>query len=401
MNQTTIKKPFLTSFLKDLVLAPDLLPFKDQEIQKLDQDLVQYEQFFLNPDVEKYLISRNELLTSFAISKAEVSTLTLQEAQEVYDFVVNKKEYGFVGQKLKSGKKLTQKDHDKLEFFNIATTFRLLNSQTVKVEDLTPEFIQTVHKQLTQGIDIFKDHLPEFELYKAGHWRDNDLIRVGTYIPAHFEEIEKGVEELIQNVKSNPSITNIAIFHTALYALHPFNNGNKRVCRILEHILLRSIGINQKNLYSTSYYYHKEKPRYYKFLLFSLERKNLNHFVSFIQEALVLSMIAVVQTSLQAKRSDFLQSQPDEIKTILKPLIKRRQLQFKTLFNAVKRKMARQTFVNYLEEAGKLNIVNKKEQGRATYYSLNLQEPEQETLTEWISFAKSRLTYMPDEITLV
>lgn len=401
MGETAIQKPFSTPFLKDLVVVAGLLPFKDQEIQELDQELAQYEQFFLNPDVEKFLISRNELLTSFAISKAEVSTLTLQEAQEVYDFVVSNKEYDFVGQKLKSGKKLTQKDHDKLEFFNIATAFRSLNAQQFKIEDLTPDYILSLHKQLTQGLDIFKDHLPEFEVYKAGCWRDNDLIRVGTYIPAPFKLIEKGVVELIRYVKKNPTITAIAIFHTALYALHPFNNGNKRVCRILEHLLLRSIGLNQKNLYSTSYYYHKGKPRYYKYLLYSLERKNLNHFVAFIQEALVLSIISVVQTSLQAKRNDFLQRQKEEIRTIFKPLIKRRQLQFKHLYNNVKRKMARQTFVNYLDQAGKLHLVNKREEGRAMYYSLNLEEPEQKTLTHWIEFAKSRLSYIPDEVLLV
>lgn len=401
MNKTTVIKPFSTAFLKEFVLVPDLLPFKGLEIVKLDQELAQYEQLFLNPDLEKYLISRNELLASFAISKAEVSTLTLKEAQEVYNFILNNKEYNFVVQKIKKGQKLTQKDHDKLEFFNIAKTFRILNSQSFKMKDLTPNFIQNVHKQLTQGLDIFKDYLPEFELYKSGKWRDNNLIRVGTYIPADFSEIEQGAEELIRFVIKDPSVTNIAVFHTALYALHPFNNGNKRVCRILEHILLRSISINKKNLYSSSYYYHKEKDRYYKYLLYSLERKNLNHFVAFILEALAFSIISVVQVSLQSKRSDFLSRQPEEIKMILKPLVKRHELQFKHLFNTVKRKMARQTFVNYLQQAVNSKIVQKREIGRSTYYRLTLQTPEQETLVRWFEFIQSRIPHIPDEIRLI
>ena len=50
---------------------------------------------------------------------------------------------------------------------------------------------------------------------------------------------------------------------------------------------MTTIQINSKNLYSTSYYYHKEKDRYYKYLLYSLERKNLNHFFGnpFYQES--------------------------------------------------------------------------------------------------------------------
>src|SRR3989338_5294502 len=194
-------------------------PFTNEEIKRIDTQLGEYEQIFLNPDIERNLISRNELLASFAISKAENSSLTLKEAQDVYDVILSNEEYTFISDK----------------------------------------------------------YLPDFTVYKAGNFRDNDLIRVGTYTPAPHKEIEKGVEELLTWLKEHKTITDVALFHTALYALHPFNNGNKRVCRVLEHPFFRNLGINQKNLYSTSYYYHKQKERYYKYLLYSLERKNLNH----------------------------------------------------------------------------------------------------------------------------
>lgn len=401
MEKPAILNPFKTTFLDQFVLIPDILPFTDPEIIKLDKELNRYEKVFLNPDIEKSLISRSELLASFAISKAERSTLTLQEAQEVYNFLLRNTEYKFIAQKLKKGQKLTQKDHDKLEFFNIAKTFRSLNSQPFHLDDLTADLIQKIHAELTQGLDIFQDHLELFELYKAGKWRANNLIRVGEYIPADNALIKKGVKELIAYVKQKTTPTKIAVFHTALYALHPFSNGNKRVSRILEHLLLRSIGFNQKNLYSVSYYYHKEKDRYYKYLLYSLERRNLNHFVAFIQEALVLSIISVVQTSLESKRKDFLKNQPDELKLILKPLIKRSRLQFKYLFNNVKKKMARQTFVNDLQKAVDTGIVTREKTGRSTYYHLNLQSPEEKTIFKWLKFAQSKINYIPDEIRLI
>lgn len=401
MNKTLPIQPFKSPFLKEFILSPSLLPLSDQEIVELDKELYRYEQLFLNPDVEKHLITRNELLASFAISKAEISTLTLEEAQDLYNFVLKNEDYKFVTLKLKKGQKLSQKDHDKLEFFNIAKTFRRLNSEPFTLNDLTSEFIQNLHKDLTQGLDIFKSHLPGFELYKSKKWRDSNLIRVGTYVPADFSLVSSGVQELIEYIKKGITPTKIAIFHTALYALHPFNNGNKRVCRILEHLLLRATGLNKKNLYSTSYYYHKEKPRYYKYLLYSLERKNLNHFVSFVLEALSLSIVSVVTLSLQSKRNDLLSAQSSEIKTILKPLVKRHELQFKHLFNRVKRQMARQTFVNYLQQATDLHIAKKREQGRATYYRLALETEEQDTISRWLEFLRSKLAYIPDEIRLV
>lgn len=396
--QNLFKHPFLSHF----VFAPDLLPFKDSEVIKFDEELSRYEQLFLNPDVERSLITKNELLASFAISKAETSQLTLSEAQEVYDFVINNKDYDFVRRKLKEKKPLTQKDYEKLEFFNIAKTFREVSRNPFSIDNLAPNFIKDIHKQLTQGLDVFTN-LPNFNPYKAGHWRDNDTIRVGEYIPASYQTIGEGVKELIEFLKKNKSITSVALFHTSLYALHPFNNGNKRVCRILEHVLLRSLGINSKNLFSTSYYYHKQKPRYYKYLLYSIERKNLNHFVSFVLEAIVLSIISVVKTSLEVKRDEFIDSQTtnSQTKAILKPLIKRKEMQFKNLFKHVKRKMARQTFVTYLSKATEDKIVTKREEGRTTYYSLNLKTVEETTLRNWLQFAQKRLSFIPDDLRLI
>lgn len=403
MNTPAIENPFKTSFLSRFVLAADILPFRDDEITRYDLELSRFEQIFLNPDIEKNFISKNELLASFAISKAELSTLTLKEAQDVYDLVLTHPDYDFVNVKLKQGKKLTQKDYDKLEFFNIAKIFRFLNQNPFAFKDVDLELILKLHQNLTQGLDIFKKYLPDFTVYKSGRFRDNDTIHVGEYIPAPYREIESGVAELVNWLKNNKNITGVAIFHTALYGLHPFNNGNKRVCRILEHVLLRQLGINQKNLYSTSYYYHKQKPRYYKYLLYSLERKNLNHFVAFVEEAIMLSMISVIKTSLEAKRSEFINLKTEEsvIKNILKPLVKRKEVQFKNLLKNVDKKMARQTFVTHLQKATELNIVSKKETGRSTYYSLNTAFPEETTISNWLSLIKKRLFFIPDEFRLL
>ena len=402
MINTSIQKPFSEPFLSEFVLAPETLPFTDKEIAGFDKELTEYEQVFLNPDIEKNLISKNELLASFAISKAENSQLTLKEAQDVYAMMISNPAYDFIGEKLRASKKLTQKDHDKLEFFNIAKTFRALNHKPLTIADMTPHFLRSIHQQLTQGLDVFADFLPDFTVYKSGKWRDNDMIRVGNYIPAPQFQIETGVVELLRWLKSHPSATGVAIFHTALYALHPFNNGNKRVCRILEHILLRDLGFNPKNLYSTSYYYHKQKPRYYKYLLYSLERKNLNHFVSFMLEALVLSIVSVVKTSLEVKRSEFLDRQnlEGQMKTALRPLVKRQEMQFKNLFRQARKKMARQTFVTYLQKATEQSMLVKRESGRATYYSLNVDFPEVKTLKKWRDVIVKKLTYIPDGIRL-
>lgn len=402
MNKNIIKKPFSQKHLSEFILAPNLLPFTDKEIIKFDKELSEYEQVLMNPDIEKNLISKNELLASFAISKAEQSSLTLQEAQDVYELILKNQDYDFIQKKIQDKKNLTQKDYEKLEFFNIARTFRKLNQDLFTIDKLTPKFIKDIHLQLTQGLDIFHDYLADFTVYKSGKWRGNDSIRVGTYIPLPCKIIQKSVKELTTWLKNTKAISNVGVFHTALYALHPFNNGNKRVCRVLEHLLLRNLGINSKNLYSTSYYYHKQKDRYYKYLLYSLERKNLNHFTAFVLEAIVLSIVSVLKTSLEAKRAEFLTKTIEDAKsqTILKPLIKRREMQFKALFKFSKKKIARQTFVSYLQKAVKNKLISRREHGRAVYYGLNFQTQESAIMQEWLSCISQRLSYIPDDIKL-
>src|SRR6266852_5127896 len=138
MIDTTIFKPFSGAFLSEFVWTPQTLPFTSDEIMTLDRELSVYEQVFLNPDIENNLISKNELLASFAISKAEDSQLTLAEAQDVYDLILTDPNYDFILEKLKSKEKLTQKDYDKLEFFNILKTFRSVNQKNFTIDDLTP-----------------------------------------------------------------------------------------------------------------------------------------------------------------------------------------------------------------------------------------------------------------------
>ena len=204
MDEIIIQNPFKHGFLADFIFTPQILPFTDKEIMDLDKDLARFEQVFLSPDVEKHLISKNEFLASFAISKAEQSSLTLKEAQDVYNLLLNDPEYDFISQKLKDGKKLTQKDHDHVEFFNIAKTFRNIGQRGFSLADLTPNFIKNIHLQITQGLDIFQKYILGFTVYKSGQWRDNDSIRVGSYAPAPFGEVRyPRLKKLLIGIKNN------------------------------------------------------------------------------------------------------------------------------------------------------------------------------------------------------
>ena len=392
------KQPFLSTFFVDF----DNLPLSENFLRGSDDVLSVYEKKGIDWQLEKSLRQRNDFLVSFAVSKAENSALTLAEAEDVYKLITvgaSKKDYAFLRRKLDKGEKLTQKDHDRLEYFNIAKTFRELNETGIKIKDLSPELIISLHQKLTAGLDVFFNHLDQFETYHSGSFRGDDLTRVAKFIPAPHQEIRASVAELIIWLKKNPSALNVFVFHAALYALHPFKNGNKRVCRVLEHFLLQDISYNQKNLYSPSYYYHKHKDKYYKNLVETLYKHNLNYFVAFASEALFFSVIGVIVGVLQRSKLGFLESSGLDINVIkvLRPIIKYSEVKFTRLYSLSKKKVSRQTFVNYLAIAVDSGVLLKRENGKNTYYSLAGNYPEEALLSDWLGRARERLNSLPEE----
>ena len=399
MGNTKATKPLTVNFLKDFEFRKSDRPFSESDIKTYDELLTGYERGYADPEIEKNLISRNELLVSFAISKAENSALTFVEAVDVYKFLLSNPDVDFVRGKVESGRRITKKDYEKLEFFNIAKTFRYISSNDFRLSDIDSKMIRRMHKMLTQGLDFFADKIAGFTLYKSGTWRSGDLVRVGSYVPARYKEIPKSVTELLDWLKGDFTITNIAIFHTGLYALHPFNNGNKRVCRVLEHILFRLIGLNSNNLYSTSYYYHKQKDRYYKYLLFSLERKDLSFFTAFILEALVLSIVDVIRTSVEVQRRQYLKrlNLDAKIVPIIRPLVKQKEMQYKKLWKVAKKRITNKTFSTYLQNGVSDGYLVRRQYGKNTYYSLKIALPEEQILARWVAEIKTKLAFVPDE----
>ncbi|MBN2837165.1 MAG: Fic family protein [Fusobacteriaceae bacterium] len=412
MNKKEVKKQeeslnlkpdflFKSKFLSTFSISLKSLPFDDALLRKVDEAISVYEKREIDSHLESALRLRNNVLTSFAVSKAENSALTLAEATELYNHISFGKEDfpKSIKNKIKKKEKLNKNDHDRLEYYNIAKTFKTYEGK-ISIDSLSLNLIKKLHKDLTIGLDIFAGIVSDFETYNSGKLRDNDKVRVANYEPAPFKEVEESLKELIYWLKTNPSATNIFIFHTALYAIHPFRNGNKRVCRVLEHFLLQSIGYNSKNLYATSYYYHDNQKRYYSRLIEAMYKHNLKYFVAFAQEALYFSALGVIAEVLQRKRAEFLDSYSlnKGVKSILKPLIKRGELRFSRLFALNKRKVVRQTFVNYLKEAELEGVLKKRELGKAVFYSLALDFEEDRILKDWKDLALEKGAFLPDKM---
>lgn len=117
-------------------------------------------------------------------------------------------------------------------------------------KELTSEIILFLHKMLLTGIN---DEI-------AGRFRqENEYVRIGTFIAIPPEFIEGRMKEILVSYSSNLSgyfLDNIARFHLDFESIHPFNDGNGRIGRVLINYQLLRLGFpriiirqKEKNIY--------------------------------------------------------------------------------------------------------------------------------------------------------
>mgnify|MGYP001568587612 CR=1 FL=1 len=144
---------------------------------------------------------------------------------------------------------------------NLAKVSEVLRSAAPK--GMTQEAILDLHRMLLTGID---DPI-------AGRFRSSgEYVRVGTHIAPGPERIERMLGNALAEYGSDlrhTAVRKIAKLHLAFELIHPFNDGNGRIGRVLVNWQLRELWFppviirnKEKNAYYTAlreYQYTKEE----------------------------------------------------------------------------------------------------------------------------------------------
>jgi len=126
--------------------------------------------------------------------------------------------------------------------------------------------------------DLHKTIMTSFEEKTPGkmrkqqvylHMQDtkNPLGKEIAYRPPHYKSLDKLIDEFIRwynSTKLNP-IEKAAMAHYKLYKIHPFLDGNKRVCRLILNKTLLDEGFSLLNI-------SIQKERYFQSLIDSVEK---------------------------------------------------------------------------------------------------------------------------------
>ncbi len=334
------------------------------------------------------LIYFNELYGSYAISKAEDSSLTLADATQLqlnfdwlsdYATIIFKK-VNELNVMSKSYQRKLKSLHDKLEFANILTVFRKINSPNyiLNWEWPTKHRLESIHADLTRDLDeIFGDKLRGYDMYYSWVMRNRDNIVIADIYPLEAENIPTALWDILHKYQEISSLEEIFALHAHLYHIHPFSNGNKRVCRILEILLLQKIWINTQ-IIPPSLGYFRQQDRYIKRLVeSSLVRKDYERFTPFAFGSLLLGILYLLHRELK-RRKDKVLKKYDWL-LIFSTLSEWERVSTKVLRKHKKlKKLPKATFFDQLKKEKELtkDLICIEEEGRHTYYSLNIDDSE-------------------------
>lgn len=124
---------------------------------------------------------------------------------------------------------------------NLARVVEYINKKA-KEQELTLEVILSLHKMLISNIS---DDI-------AGRFRrDNEYVRVGSHIAPAPKEIVERLEKMLAeyNAASHENIIKrIAKLHLTFEYIHPFNDGNGRIGRVINNYLLIREGFVPVNI---------------------------------------------------------------------------------------------------------------------------------------------------------
>jgi|WetSurMetagenome_2_1015567.scaffolds.fasta_scaffold00088_31 fido (protein-threonine AMPylation protein) len=381
-------------YLGRFELSRDHINFTDKVFFDLDESIRNHI-VFDNQDLENYLIAQAEFLSTFSTAKIEgINDLSDAEAKKILN--------NFLG----LGKDeplpvIRKKELDIREFKNIVRGFRMVCEDGLGATDISVNKLKAIHQTLTEDLDRLSHGVSGAEPeYKSGMFRDSDVWIGGMYTPAKLADIEREVEAAISFYKGNRTIVDAFIFSLAIYVIHPFNNGNKRVCRIMEHGLLRGLGINRENTYSHIVETYHVIERYKDALQASLGRKILNNFVNMQLESLFWAQMHTLRSAVEFSRRKFVeavlgQQEKKHLAGLLNYLITSKALRFKDIKIAL-------GGINDKIVASLLNfcigrkLLRKHVQGRDSFYTLAFDSAAEKDLNRYYKENRDRLTYTPD-----
>lgn len=169
--------------------------------------------------------------------------------------------------------------------------------------------MRELHARLLQGVR--GEQWTPGEFRRSQNWigAPSSTIQTATYVPPPVQEMNQALGELEKFVHQRdniPPLIRLALVHYQFEAIHPFLDGNGRIGRLLNSLLLHDWGLLSQPVLYLSAYFEANRQAYYDHLL-AVSQKGAWH------DWLIYFLLAVqTQANDSIERIQRLQSLRDE-----------------------------------------------------------------------------------------
>lgn len=240
-----------------------------------------------------------ELKTEFdALRVGKESLLTMLDDAEIPESVYNSNAIENSTLTLKETEKIlldmeVSRDVSVREIFEAKNLARVVSyiREKSKETELNKEVILLLHQMLIGGIS---DKI-------AGRFRaEGEYVRVGTHVAPAPEKVEGTIENILLEYSSNIELyflDKIAKFHLVFETIHPFNDGNGRIGRVLINFQLQKLGFpniiirnrDKKDYYEAfSDYNYKQNTKSMEKVIFLGLLESLHKRVAYLKSEVII-----------------------------------------------------------------------------------------------------------------